>query len=140
MAISKLINLDQTVTVDLKFKGEPIGVSFEVRSIENPDAQMIVRKRRSKAMTKMAMSGKKDVAIEDEAMADLVSDMIDPSADVLATCVVSWDWGNEEFEEGEGAPEFSHENVVRVLSHPASFWIRPQIQQAAQNIEGFTKA
>lgn len=140
MAIADLVNYDQTITVDLKHPGtgESVGVQFEVRSIENEDAQYILRRRRARAMSKMASSGKK--AASDDDVADILSDMIEPDGEILATCVVGWDWGGQEFEDGEGVLEWSPENAEHVMTHQSTRWIRPQVQTAAQNIGNFTQA
>ena len=138
MAIVDLVDYDQTVTLDLKTpKGDPVNVKFEVRSIENEDAQALMRKRRAKAMSGMAQKGKDKP--NDDDIAGLLIDMIEPDGEILATCITSWDWGGQEFETGKGVLEWSPKNAKYVMTHPSTRWMRPQVQAAAQGIEVFIK-
>ena len=140
MAIVDLVDYDQTVTVDLKNPrtGDPVNVSLEVRSIDNEDAQAIMRKRRAKAMSGMAQKGKDKPSDDD--IAALLIDMIEPDGEILATCVTGWNWNGQEFEDGKGVLEWSPENARYVLTHPSTRWMRPQVQAAAQGIDVFSKA
>ena len=140
MAIVDLVDYDQTVTVDLKNPrtGDLINVSFEVRSIDNEDAQAIIRKRRAKAMSGMAQKGKDKPSDDD--IAALLIDMIEPDGEILATCVTGWNWNGQEFEDGKGVLEWSPDNARYVLTHPSTRWMRPQVQAAAQGIDVFSKA
>jgi hypothetical protein len=139
MAIVDLVNYDQTVTLDLKTpKGDPVNVSFEVRSIDNIDAQNLMRQRRAKAMSGMAQKGKDKP--NDDDLAALLIDMIEPDGEILATCVTGWNWNGQEFESGKGVLEWSEKNARYVLTHPSTRWMRPQVQAAAQGIDVFTKA
>lgn len=140
MAIVNLVDYDQSVTLELKDPrtDTPIGVRFEVRSIENDDAQNILRKRRGKAISKMVMSGKAKPS-EDDA-APILMDMVEPDGEVLATCVVGWNWGGQEFEDGGGVLEFTPENARYVLTHPKMRWMRSQVLAAAQSVDVFLKA
>ena len=140
MAIVDLVDYDQTVTVDLKNPrtGEPVSVTFEVRSIDNEDAQSIMRKRRAKAMSGMAQKGRDKPSDDD--IAALLIDMIEPDGEILATCVTGWNWSDQEFEDGKGVLEWSPENARHVLTHPSTRWMRPQVQAAAQGIDVFSKA
>ena len=142
MAIVDLVDYDQTVTLDLMIprKPDPVssGIKFEVRSIENNDAQELMRKRRAKAMSGMAQKGKDKPSDDD--IARLLIDMIEPDGEILATCITSWDWGGQEFETGKGILEWSPKNAKYVMTHPSTRWMRPQVQAAAQGIEVFIKA
>jgi hypothetical protein len=139
MSIVDLVDYDQTITIELKTpKGDDVGVTFDVRSIDNDDAQAIMRKRRGRAISAMAQGGKTKPTDDD--VAALLIDMIEPDGEILATCVVGWDWGGQEFETGKGILEWSPSNARYVLTHPSTRWIRPQVQSAAQSIEVFTKA
>ena len=140
MAIVDLVDYDQTVTVDLKNQrtGDLVNVSFEVRSIDNEDAQAIMRKRRAKAMSGMAQKGKDKPSDDD--IAALLIDMIEPDGEILATCVTGWNWNGQEFEDGKGVLEWSPENARHVLTHPLARWMLPQVQVAAQRIDVFSKA
>ena len=138
MAIVDLVDYDQTVTLELKTpKGDPVNVSFEIRSIENEDAQALMRKRRAKAMSGMAPKGKDKP--NDDDIAGLLIDMIEPDGEILATCITAWDWGGQEFETGKGVLEWSPKNAKYVMTHPSTRWMRPQVQAAAQGIEVFIK-
>jgi hypothetical protein len=139
MAIVDLVDYDQTVKLELKTpKGDSVGVTFEVCSIENADAQALMRKRRAKAMSGMAQKGKDKPSDDD--IAGLLIDMIEPDGEILATCITGWDWGGQEFETGKGVLEWSPKNAKYVMTHPSTRWMRPQVQSAAQGIEVFIKA
>lgn len=140
MAIADLVDYDQTVTVDLKNPrtGDPVNVSFEVRSIDNEDAQAIMRKRRAKAMSQMVAKGKAKPSDDD--ISALLVDMIEPDGEILATCITGWNWNGQEFETGKGVLEWSPENARYVMTHPSTRWMRPQVQGPAQAIDVFTKA
>ncbi len=140
MAIVDLVDYDQTVTVDLKNPrtGELVNVSFDIRSIDNADAQAIMRNRRAKAMSGMVSKGKAKPGDDD--IAALLIDMIEPDGEILATCVTGWNWNGQEFEDGKGVLEWSPDNARYVLTHPSTRWMRPQVQAAAQGIDVFFKA
>ena len=142
MAIVDLVDYDQTVTIELMYQTKPeptpVGATFDIRSIDNADAQAIMRKRRAKAMSGMAQRGKDKP--NDDDIAALLIDMIEPDGEILATCITGWNWNGQEFETGKGVLEWSPKNAKHVMTHPKAKWLWPQVQVAAQGIDVFTKA
>lgn len=138
MAIAKLTKIETAVDMELHDPNDAkkkLGVVFHVRGIDNPEATRFMKLATGRVAMK---SHKKDGKVREDEIADLiVSQAFDPSPETLATCITGWDWGKEEIEEGEGPPDFTPENVLRVLQMD---WVRDQVFTAATSAKNFTKA
>jgi hypothetical protein len=138
MAISNLSRQEVTLDCELHDPNDAdkkLGIVFQIRSINNPDATRIMKLETGKAALKSHSKGGK---IEVDDIANIViAQSFDPSIESLATCIVGWNWGSEEIEEGEGPPEFNHANVIRVLGFD---WVRDQVFIAAAGVANFMKA
>lgn len=133
MDLSKLVDYDLTVPVEIH-KDKDGAVVFNVRSIDNAESQRIMAKRRATMMGKRV--AKDGDALDDET-AEIMTDMIDPPPEILATCVMSWDWGGHTFGDMGKNPKFTPENVAETLRYK---WIKNKVQFASQNIGNFTQA
>ncbi len=71
----------------------------------------------------------------------MLMDMFDPDPELLAPCIVSWDWHRHSFEDGEvnlGAdPSLTIENARHVLNVP---WIRAVVSAGVRSVKVFPKA
>ena len=133
MDLSKLVDYELTVPVTIH-EDKDGAVIFNVRSIDNAESQRIMSKRRAMLMGKRA-SNAGDVV--DEETAEILTDMIDPPPEILATCVMSWEWNGHSFGKMGKNPKFTPENVAETLRFK---WIKNKVQFASQNIGNFTQA
>lgn len=139
--ISGLFKQDET-TFDMELKGRDpetgeeaeTGVTFNVRSLRNPDASKVVRRERNRLFGKRIMD--KSEADPEEVGALMLMETTDPTDDQLATCVVSWDWGDKTF--GKLPVKYSQENVSAIIA--AAPWIKEQVLRKVLSITDFTKA
>jgi hypothetical protein len=138
MAISKLARVDNSRDYELHDPNDAskkLGVVFQIRSINNPDAKRVMKLETGKLA--MKTRGANDQIDQDALVGLIVSQSFDPSPEALATCITGWNWGDEEFEDGGGALEFTPANVARVL---ALDWIADQVRDEAYQVANFTKA
>lgn len=127
MAISEIVNYDEGFTLELKDpRGNDIGVLFKVRSSECDEAKAVIRRMLNKRAAAQAKN--KPYSVE-EAERDEI--------ERVAACIVDWEWGEQEYIRGEGAPEFTKKNVVEILTKEG--WIFSQVHEFISDIENFTK-
>ncbi|WP_226780346.1 hypothetical protein [Oceaniglobus trochenteri] len=124
MAIADLVQYEREFPLKLKRPDtrKEIGVTFMVRHIDCQAATEVGDRGRATAV--LGESGG--------------STAWDRQLETIAACVCGWDWGDQEFEEGKGAPEYSPEAVLRVLRHPSAKWIVVQVVEATGKIGNFT--
>lgn len=132
MDLSTKVNYELEIPVTIH-EDDDGAVIFYVRSIENSDAQKMQSKVRAKAMGKRVSTD----GDNEDGIAEILSSMIDPSPEVLATCVTKWEWNGHEFGKLGKDPKYSAENVAATLQYK---WIKDKVQGTAQNIENFTQA
>lgn len=130
--LSKVVDYDATVPVTIH-SDETGDVVFHVRSIDNPEAQAFMSRNRAKAMAKKAGNAED----QDEYVGSVLADMIDPPADILATCVVSWEWNGHEFGKLGKDPAHTPENVAGTLRHK---WIKDLVTPKALDLRNFMTA
>lgn len=130
--LSKVVDYSATVPVTI-FSDDGRDVIFHVRTLENKDAQALMSKRRAKALSKRA-SGAED---QDEYVGGLMADTIDPPAEVLATCIVSWEWNGHSFGALGDDPALTPESAAEVLGYG---WIKTLVLSKAIDIGNFTTA
>lgn len=138
MAISKLnpqVDYEVTSVNELKSPdGDPLGILFEVRSDLCKAAKKAV-KRQSAAAVSLAMAQQKGES--DEAVERWLDKQEGIQLDRLIACIVSIDWGDEEWEEGGGPLDFTPENIALMLKEE---WIAIQVAEWIKAATDFTKA
>src|SRR5690625_1284819 len=127
MAISDLVQYEATFDLDLKhpINGEDLGIVFHVRSAECDAAKKVLRVTLNKQLA--AQKKGKNLSIQEGEEYELKR---------VSACMAGWDWGDQEFIKGEGAPEFTPENVDAVLKVE---WIYKQVSEAISDIANFTR-
>jgi len=137
MDIATLVQYDAPYEYELKnpTTEDGIGVVFKVISINSPGPKAVMRRNQAKVM----LSGVGKEKLTDKKEGELVT-MIEKNegrtVDLLASCVVGWDWGKAEWNKKKNL-EFTPENVKEVL---AVDWIFNQLDGVVSDIENFTKA
>lgn len=127
MAISEIVNYDEGFELELKDpRGNSIGVFLKVRSSECDEAKAVVRRMLNKRAAAQAKN--KPYTVE-EAERDEI--------ERISACIVDWEWGDNEYIRGEGAPEFNKKNVNEILTKEG--WIFSQVHDFVGDIENFTK-
>jgi hypothetical protein len=133
MAISKLVDYEVTSHHELNGPdGNPVGIGFEVRSNNNPEAQRILKSIAACRMAVDASADKSQAAYE--AMFVKIEEL---NVQFAASCLVSIDWRDEEWNEGEGPLPDTKAGKVTFCK---ADWIFPQIIEKAKSLGGFTKA
>lgn len=125
MDINDLVNYEKTHTVELVHPStdEPLGIKVEVRSIDSAAAERVLLDHTDKQIEKFA-KGKRPTAAQSKKA----------EIERLASCVVSWDWGEHTFEGDK--PAVSVATAVRVfLKMP---WAERQVREAVENVRNFT--
>jgi len=131
----EVVNYDLTVPVTI-FSEDGKDVVFHVRSLDNSDAQALNSRRLAEKMSERVGKGKDDKEdFSQNIMVEMVEGRIDPPLDILATCIVSWEWNGHEFGSMGKDPKLTPANAEKVLSLK---WIKDLVKPAAQNIENFT--
>lgn len=126
MSISNLVKYDEAFKYELTHpaSGDGLGIIFSLVSSASDQAKAVLRKH-IKANHMLQRKGKTiDV---DEGEAQVI--------ERLSASIVAWEWGENEFREGKGAPEFNKDNVADVL---AVDWIFDQINRQVNDIQNFT--
>lgn len=132
--IFNLVNYETTVPVTI-FKDKSGSVVFDVCSLENERAEKLQSLKRATSLGKRVKSGETDIS--PEALGEMLSDIIDPTPELLSTCVRSWNWNGHSFGDLGKDPEFTEENVIRALSIK---WVRELVKSKASELGNFKKA
>lgn len=112
--------------------GTKTGVVWQIQSRNAPKPKEVERKIGLHGMAKSVAAGK---ATDDPTSSeDWIAHVLENNTKVLAACVTGWDWGDEEFREGEGAPEFSYENVIDIIESPEGEYITGQLASAVAEL------
>lgn len=119
-AISDLVSYEREYPLKLKHPGtgEDLGITFWVRHIDCDDAI------RATKISAAQIMGDPDAEEPKENAA-------------YAACITRWDWGENEFLAGKGAPEFSPEMALEVMHHANTKWIVAQVRAAVVKIGNF---
>jgi len=122
-AIADLVDYEREHELKLIIQttGREIGVTFWLMHIDCKAVDGLRERRRA-----VNILGPDQVSERNERIED------------LAACVSRWDWGDNEFEKGKGAPELNLDNAYDVLSR--SKWIASQVLAAVYKLENFTNA
>ena len=149
MAISnKFVNYSKTIPVPIyapeSYDPEKNTWSFtddvvatynmvSVRSIDGRAAvkQYVSERAKLQASLKKKVDGGKDINLDD------VENLGELELNQVCACILSWDWTDEYFE-GEGKPEFSIDEAVRISKD--ADWIHQQISTVPGNLGNFTNA
>lgn len=136
--LAKIVDYEVTAPVIIHEDKEQGNVTFHVRSLENPQSAEIMRRRQAAAMGRKAIAKGQS---SDEEIGAILLDMFDPDPELLAPCIVSWEWSGHSFEDGEvnlgSDPSLTIENSRHVLNVP---WIRTVVSAGVRSIKVFPKA
>lgn len=133
MAISKLVDYEATTTHELQGPDKsPLGIHYTVRSDKCQAAINITRKVLANRLAVDAVKDKNSKVFE-----DMLSLQEALSVDKLVACLVSIDWGVEEWEYGGGPLPDTKAGKTTFCK---TDWIFPQIKEKIEALGGFTKA
>lgn len=126
MAIANLVKYDSTFDLELTHPttGEPIGVTFQIRSESSPEAKAVFRRQ----LDKYSQETQRKKTISSEKLEGF-------ELEKKAACIAGWDWGGQEFEKGGGVLEHNTENCIKVLRYD---WIFTQVANASADLANFT--
>jgi len=128
MAIADIVLYETTFPLKLTHPVtcEEIGVIFNIRSDASEAVKRIRRQQQDGNIARITQGGKlKTIELDKQEI------------ERLAASVESWDWGGQEYKEGEGAPIHSQQEVELILSETE--WIKLQVRAGVEKIENFTR-
>src|SRR5690349_4947876 len=125
MEISKIVNYEQTFTLDVlhPISEKPLGIRMQIRSDGSPAAKEVLRAHTSRNIER-GMKGKTRTGLDIE----------QENAELAAFYIASWDWGSNTYD-GK-VPELSMDNAIDILRKED--WLYQQVVKAARTIENFT--
>ena len=126
MSIFNIVKYDEAIKYELVHpaSGDGLGIIFSLVSSASDQAKAIYRKQ---IKLNYALQRKGKTIDIDEGEAQII--------ERLSASIVGWDWADQEFREGEGAPEFNKSNIADVLTVD---WIFDQISKQVNDIQNFT--
>lgn len=114
MALGKKPQINSTRIELLDAGGGKTNVFFDLESANNPRAVAASRDTDLDALFASNIKDPKNPT--DEENRAFLKAKLQSSASIMAACVTGWEWNGEEFLDGEGSPEFTPEEVLRILS------------------------
>jgi hypothetical protein len=116
MALGKKPQINSTRIELLDASGAKTNVFFDIESANN--ARAVAASRDTDLDALFAANIKDHEHPTDEENRAFIKAKMRASAAIMAACVTGWEWNGEEFLAGEGSPEFTPEEVLRILSAP----------------------
>jgi hypothetical protein len=126
MDIGKLVQPEHLHKLELTLDGEPIGVEFDIRSTNSKEAKAVQSRNLKKAMERNRKGKGATLSLEE---------LTESVVEQYAATVAGWNWNGHEYSDLGADPEFSIDNVKRVISEQD--WIFDQVKEAADEIENF---
>lgn len=131
--LSKLVEYDKTFPVPLMFKGEPVGITFNIVSF---DSERVVRAGESVAGKRWeAIFKNEDHKLTHEQILDF-SEM--EERERLISAIDSWDFGGNSFGDLGQDPECTEVNKRYIITHPNAKWITDQIKAKGKDLGNFS--
>ncbi len=124
MDLSKIVNSEQLYTLELLHPttDEPIGVTFQIRSMDSDPAKAVQRKiideTYERRRANKTIKAKETVTNEYRK---------------AAACIAGWDWGENEY--NGSIPQYSEEKALEILTEQD--WIFTQVLEAANKLSNF---
>ena len=124
MDLSKIVNSEQLFTLELLHPttDEPIGVTFQIRSMDSDPAKAVQRKiideTYERRRANKTIKAKETVTNEYRK---------------AAACIAGWDWGEHKYK--GSIPQYSEEKALEILTEQD--WIFTQVLEAANKLSNF---
>lgn len=119
------------ITAEESDVGKP--VVFYVKSLQSKSVQKIERIGRNELMAKKLNNGATQVS------GDMLDDAESIERSKIINAITRWEWNGNSFGDLGKDPEFTPENVGKVVDHENSVWIVDLLYMGASKIANFMK-